>query len=313
MAVPLANCMRKIGVIESEREAHRFVDYLFSAGIESEVELNRDGHWSVWVVHDEQLEEAETELGLFLRDPGAPRYVEGAREGRELFSRVQKEEARTKSRIIDVRTTWAAVSNVAAGPVTAALMAASILVTIATLFPQLDWVREALSISGWKQRGGWITWDSTLPELRHGEVWRLITPIFLHFGIIHIFFNMMWLRTLGGAIELVDGWIVLLVQVLVFAIVSNLAQFYWSGPFFGGMSGVLYGLFSYTWIRGKYDPASRLALDKNTVTMMIVWFFLCMTGWLGPIANMAHAGGLVAGIVWATVRVRRIPFTDIRF
>jgi len=68
------------------------------------------------------------------------------------------------------------------------------------------------------------------------------------------------------------------------------------GPNFGGMSGVVYGLLGYIWIRGKLDPGSGLFLHRETVIMMIVWFFLCFTGWVGDIANGAHAGGLLIGM-----------------
>ena len=314
MAVRIRNCMRKIGTIGTERAARRFVDYLFSVGIESEAEPASAGNWSVWVIHDEQLDAAERELEDFLAEPTAARYEEGARDGRERFVRARKEEKRSRTRIIDVRTRWSSLSlaAVAAGPVTAVLMAASVLASIAGMVPQMQWIRSAFFITEYGG-GGWTGWSSSLPEVYRGEVWRLITPIFLHFGIIHLFFNMMWLRSLGGAVETIDGWIVLILQVLVFGVAGNLAQLLWSGPLFGGMSGVVYGLFGYIWIRGKYDPASRLVLDRNTVIMMVVWFFLCLTGLMGPIANMAHAAGLVSGIAWASIRVRRIPFTNIRF
>jgi GlpG protein len=40
---------------------------------------------------------------------------------------------------------------------------------------------------------------------------------------------------------------------------------------------------------------------------MVGWLFLCMTGMLGPIANAAHVGGLVVGVVWAWLTTRPRP------
>src|SRR2546430_2659564 len=113
-----------------------------------------------------------------------------------------------------------------------------------------------------------------LSEIRHGELWRLITPIFIHFGILHILFNMMWLRDLGSMIEARQSSLHLLILVVIIAVCSNLGQVlldHW--PVFGGMSGVIYGLLGYVWIRGKLDPGSGLFLHPSTVTMMIVWSF----------------------------------------
>jgi len=68
-------------------------------------------------------------------------------------------------------------------------------------------------------------------------------------------------------------------------------------PLFGGMSGVLYGLFGYAWMKSRFEPGLGLWVDQGTVVILIAWFFLCMTGLVGPIANAAHAGGLVSGLV----------------
>ena len=85
-------------------------------------------------------------------------------------------------------------------------------------------------------------------------------------------------------------------MVLAIAVASNLVQYWASGPAFGGMSGVVYGLFGYLWMKSRFDPWSGMHMDQQTVVILIAWFFLCMTGWVGPIANWAHGVGLVVGM-----------------
>jgi GlpG protein len=110
---------------------------------------------------------------------------------------------------------------------------------------------------------------------------------------------MLWLRDLGSMIEGRQSTGQLAVLVLTIAAGSNLAQFFYRGaPNFGGMSGVVYGLLGYIWLRGKFDPASGLFLHPSTVVMMLIWLVAGFTGVLGPIANFAHLAGLMMGVVW---------------
>jgi GlpG protein len=81
-------------------------------------------------------------------------------------------------------------------------------------------------------------------------------------------------------------------------VISNLAQYLGKGPLFGGMSGVVYGLLGYVWMKGKNDPASGLFLHPQTVTMMLLWFFLGFTPVLPNIANITHGAGLFLGCAW---------------
>lgn len=122
--------------------------------------------------------------------------------------------------------------------------------------------------------------------------------MFIHMTITHILFNMLWLRDLGSMIEARQSSLLLAVLVLVFAAGSNLAQYFVAGPGFGGMSGVVYALVGYIWIRGKLDPGSGLYLHPTTVTMSIIWFFACLFHLVGDVANTAHAAGLLMGMTW---------------
>jgi GlpG protein len=142
--------------------------------------------------------------------------------------------------------------------------------------------------------------------VRHGEVWRLVTPMFIHFGIFHILFNMMWLRDLGSMFEArLSSWYLALF-VVVTAAFSNWLQFIVTKHvIFGGMSGVVYALIGYVWIRGRFDPAAGMMLDKQNLIWALIFFVLCFTGLLGAIANYAHFGGLAMGMAWALVDSKR--------
>jgi len=74
---------------------------------------------------------------------------------------------------------------------------------------------------------------------------------------------------------------------------------------FGGMSGVVYGLLGYIWLRGKFDPGSGLYLHPSTVTMMAIWFVACFTPIIPHVANAAHAAGLVMGLGWGYLSSQR--------
>ena len=65
----------------------------------------------------------------------------------------------------------------------------------------------------------------------------------------------------------------------------------------GGMSGVLYGVFGFVWMQARFNRRYRYVLEESTTWLMMIWFVLCLTGLVGPIANVAHAGGLIAGLI----------------
>ena len=110
------------------------------------------------------------------------------------------------------------------------------------------------------------------------------------------------LRLFGTAIELRHGWKYLLALVLVTGVISNLGQYYWEGPLFLGMSGVIYGLFGYIWMKSQFDPRSGFFLHPTNVAIMLIWLALGFTK-IMPIANGAHTAGLVTGVAWGLISI----------
>ena len=172
--------------------------------------------------------------------------------------------------------------------ITATLIALSLVVSLLSKFGSDFQFLHFLFISEYRQG---------LPEIFDGQLWRLFTPIIIHFGILHIAFNMLWLYQLGSAIEQHQSIRRMAILVIIISVLSNLAQFVWNGPGFGGMSGVVYGLLAYIWVQGKFNPRAGLGLDQNIAVMMLVWFVICWLGLVGNIANMAHTVGLVCGAI----------------
>jgi GlpG protein len=140
-----------------------------------------------------------------------------------------------------------------------------------------------------------------------GQHWRLITPIFLHFGLMHLVFNGLWLALLGGRIERLYGSLHLLLLVFASGAISNMIQYSWQGSaYFGGMSGVVYALLGYIWIKGHFAPQPGLQLPPGILPFMLVWLLVGMTGMLElvlgiGVANGAHVGGLLIGMLLGMV------------
>ncbi|MFN3580640.1 MAG: rhomboid family intramembrane serine protease [Pseudomonas sp.] len=139
------------------------------------------------------------------------------------------------------------------------------------------------------------------PQMDLSQWWRLVAPIFLHFGLMHLAFNALWYWELGRRVEMRSGGLWLLGLTLLFAIISNTAQWLVGGnPLFGGLSGVLYGLLGYCWLYQWLAPNVHFALPKGVVVLMLVWLVLCLSGLVtllgfGAIANTAHVSGLLVG------------------
>ena len=322
--------MRRVGELQSEQDARAFHDALVSRGIENTAEQEDGGAFSIWVHDDDQISEAARLFALFRVSPDAPEFREATAKAKAVRAELVKAERKRRSTVVDEARVGYERNFSAFAWLPVLLMILCVAVTLwagefgfmpsAESHPsgarQRDAEEETERVIERRNKLAMTEWrtqkkaeevmaravrshyyDISLPEVRRGEVWRLVATIFLHFGILHLVFNLMWLRDLGGFIQNRFGALHLAVLVLVSAVLSNYAQLLWSGPGGGGFSGVNYALFGYLWIRGKFDRFMGWQLNSQIVQTMMVWFFLCFTPLIPNVANAAHAAGLITGMV----------------
>ena len=128
---------------------------------------------------------------------------------------------------------------------------------------------------------------------------KMLSPIFLHGGLLHLAFNMLWFWEFGRRIEFALGSLSLVMLVIFVALVSNTAQYLYGGYiYFGGMSGVVYGLFAYIWMWQLIAPYRRLGLPIPLIAMLLLSLLVLTLMDLEFIADEAHVGGLMAGIFY---------------
>lgn len=289
--------MRRIGTLPTEREASTFRDYLFLQNIEADVDPEDGGGFAIWVHDDHHLESATRLMQRFRENPQSPEFGKISGDAERERMRQEKEDARRRSSVIDRARMGYERTLFGSATVPYILIGICIVVAIySQLGNNIDAFRYLFI--------AWYPEDLAEPveSFKTGQVWRLITPIFIHFGILHILFNSMMLKDMGTFIESRFGARYFTIMVLVMAVGSNLGQYMWTGsPYFGGMSGVNYGLFGFIWIRGKYDRNAMWSLNSNTIWMMMIWYVACLIGLIGHVANTAHTVGLLIGVAWGFI------------
>jgi membrane associated rhomboid family serine protease len=144
--------------------------------------------------------------------------------------------------------------------------------------------------------------DTNSVIFRH-QYWRLLAALFLHYGPIHIFFNLFALLLLGPALERQIGAFLFAVCYLVSGIGSSIAVVLLTklrllGPVqLVGASGCIMGIVG-TWagflLRHRQAPLARQRLRNIFVIVLLQLAFDLVT----PRVSMsAHLGGLLTGFL----------------
>jgi GlpG protein len=293
--------MRRIGTLSNEQDARRFAEYLYAQDIRTRVDEAGE-QWEIWGLDEDRIDVARRELDEFRVAPRAEKYAAATRDAQQKRDAELRQAIQARKQQVSLRDRWDRPPLLQV-PVTVALIAGCIAVTLMCEFGRNDELASRLqiqqSVADMKPSGrGWIEYSRTfLDDVRQGEVWRLITPILIHLSPWHLFGNMYWLAVLGGMLERRHGSLHLLWKVLVIGVISNVVQYTLAGPGFGGISGVVFGLFGYVWMKGQFDPDDGIGISRESATFFLIWMILCSTGLVGAIANGAHSAGLIMGIL----------------
>jgi len=321
--------MRQVGSLNTEQEARRFAAWLVAQRIEAHAEQEPSG-WVVWVRDEDKLPEAREALAHFREHPDDARY-QGAEQTAQAVA--LEEEVRRKQalgNVVEMRGRWGTpVPGMSGAPRRAPLVKLLIGISAAVailafndtinsdsyegppgqLYRSLLFVDPAAARSDDGQVDMW-------GSIRRGEVWRLITPIFIHYDWMHIIFNVMMLYSFGSVIEDRRGTAFMIILVVALAAFSNAGQaieamIRGQVSFFGGLSGVVYGLFGFLFVKSKFDSRERYFLHPVTTFIAMLWLALCILaevppfsgflGAIGNVANTAHVVGLIMGAAIAYV------------
>ena len=147
-----------------------------------------------------------------------------------------------------------------------------------------------------------VRWGAAwLPDILNGQIFRLFTCMFLHFGITHLGNNMLVLLFLGDTLEKITGHlkygVICLGGGLIGSIVSCIHEYY-TGTYYvsAGASGCVFavtGALLYIVIR------ERGQLGTLTVRRMLILAALSIyNGFVSTgVDNYAHVGGLIGGFL----------------
>lgn len=272
--------MLMITSFTNPRIAQAFVDYMQTQGIT--LTIQHHATTDVWLADESQAERVHAELARFLENPGDPRYLAASWTS-----------GQTNSGLHYQRYPFLATLRQRAGPFTLALAAICVLVFI------------IMNVVGDEPVMAWLAWPYD-PSLRF-DVWRYFSHAVMHFSVLHILFNLLWWWYLGGAVEKRLGSGKLIIITIISALLSGFIQHKFSGPWFGGLSGVVYALMGYVWLRGERDPQSGINLPRGLIAFALVWL---IAGWFDlfgmSIANGAHVTGLVVGLAMAFVDTQNV-------
>jgi GlpG protein len=331
--------MRQIGLLDSAQEANRFTAYLIVEQIRAMVEQEGE-KFAVWVREENDLARAKSEFSAFVANPTDPRYQNKEREAEAILRDERDVRTRGLKNIVEPKKQSAPLIISRRAPLCMVLLIISIAVSLLNFsemnkkegayvdpnspiwqffFADQAGIDGALNPNASFEQKTLASFSSIL----RGEVWRLITPIFIHMDWAHLVFNSWGLLILGGRLETKFGAWRLGIWALTIAIFSNVAEAAFGSPYGGGLSGVLYGFFGIALIYTMRSADRSRLVTREESAIYMIWFVLCVIlssdQWgemmgkeaMMHVGNVAHGSGLLFGAIIGLIlsQMNRAPQT----
>ncbi|WP_088331108.1 rhomboid family intramembrane serine protease GlpG [Lacimicrobium sp. SS2-24] len=270
-----------------EQDARLLGNYLQQQGIDVRYRMTQEEHPHALELHEAtRLTEARSLVEEFLRHPQDQKYQQAAWQQGDAVSMQEQ----------TIISWLPMLKRALLSPVTSAALVICLLVYLGSI------------MGGFAQLHRTLMFQPVTQLLETHQWWRLLGPAFLHFSALHIVFNLLWWGLLGSQIERCLGSRHLVIIFVLTALLSNYAQFLSSGPNFGGLSGVVYGVMGFVWWCGWLRPGWGLSLSKPLVGFILLWLVFGYTDMLWvKMANTAHTVGLISGCILAVLYTRFSP------
>lgn len=305
--------MRCLGQIEHRRSAEEFVAFLLVQGITTQVEpvAESQDSWEIWVRDEDRMADAAAFLAEYRSQPSDPKYASAVKQATQTLQEKARQRVEAARNLRQVKYRSAVASDRRIPPFTLTLIILCVVVSFMNNFGRPGQSNEiGKSIS---RQMSFVTKSDfeksnqdPLANIRRGEFWRAITPIFLHLSALHLVMNVIGMVVLGRVCERWLGTWKFALLVLAAAVLPNLLQALapaalHGNPFFGGISGVVYALFGLVWIRSMINPLLGIMIPFPYVVMLLlpiaIGFSGVVPGWNQ--ADLCHLGGLLVGVASA--------------
>lgn len=271
----------------------RFSQFLQSQGVVHRI-VEESGKQVIWVENEEQAKFVKQSLKTW------PFELEGRADGeKENASHLSSSARKTDSFVANLFPKL--LKSFRSTPISFVLIFTCLLVALISELgsqtQRVDWLFYPLLASN--------NLPSLLADITSLEIFaRSLAPMFLHFGELHLVFNMLWLWYFGKQLEGTHPRLLFAALIILSSFVGNTSQYLFSHyNNFGGMSGVIYGLVGYAWITHQFMPKSYLLINSSMFVVFVIALVAMEVVASSMIASAAHMGGLVTGLLFGLITV----------